>query len=283
MNIPEVVRCPKCGGAIEAGAMKCIACNAPCYAEYGRLSFISPDDRNAITRECGSDRENAVKNFFKRWPRFYSLFSRAISPVLFTGMTAPRFVRRYGPFKRLLNVGSGPTRLQTDVLNIDLFPFDGVDILTRAEALPFSENTFDAVCSDEVLEHVNDAQQVVQEIVRVTKIGGLIYLGVPFVFPYHPSPNDYRRWTIAGLCASVPNCRVVASGVMMGPTSGTMSIFAVWLATICSFGISPLRKILKYFFMIILSPLKLLDLVYARLPGAEETAAAVYVVCRKVS
>lgn len=47
------------------------------------------------------------------------------------------------------------------------------------EHLPFADDTFDAVLSNEVVEHVADDRQYVAEMVRVTKPGGRILLFCP--------------------------------------------------------------------------------------------------------
>jgi SAM-dependent methyltransferase len=47
------------------------------------------------------------------------------------------------------------------------------------EALPFPENTFDLILSHEVLEHVQDDQAVVNEIVRTLRPGGRLVLFCP--------------------------------------------------------------------------------------------------------
>lgn len=52
--------------------------------------------------------------------------------------------------------------------------FDGL-----AESLPFENDTFDIVTSFQVLEHVNDPGQAIDEMFRVTKPGGLIYGELP--------------------------------------------------------------------------------------------------------
>jgi SAM-dependent methyltransferase len=47
------------------------------------------------------------------------------------------------------------------------------------ERLPFPNNTFDLVLSHEVLEHVQDDQEAVREIIRTLKPGGRLVLFVP--------------------------------------------------------------------------------------------------------
>lgn len=47
------------------------------------------------------------------------------------------------------------------------------------EALPFPDNTFDLVLSNEVLEHVQDDRKAVEEIVRILQPGGRLVLFAP--------------------------------------------------------------------------------------------------------
>lgn len=68
----------------------------------------------------------------------------------------------------------------------------------KGEALPFADNSFDICYSTNVLEHVDDPQKVITEMVRVTKPGGIIQIVVPnygsffeghyamFYLPYQP-------------------------------------------------------------------------------------------------
>lgn len=247
----------------------------------GVPDFRSDEERRAAETDAASDRENAFKNFFKRWPRFYDQLALFVSPILFTGLTADAFVRRFTPSERVLNVGSGPTRLSPEIVNADLFPFRNVDVLTKAERLPFADAAFDGVVCDQVLEHVADPEAVLREITRVTKPGGLLYVGVPFIYPLHPSPKDFARWSVDGVRALLPAFAILESGAAMGPTSGLLTVLADWLALVLSFGIRPLRKALRYVCMLALFPFKYLDVIFARFPGAETIAATVYVVAKK--
>lgn len=62
--------------------------------------------------------------------------------------------------------------------------------------LPFDDETFDAVVSDQVLEHVEgDPWQAIAEIFRVMKTGGLSLQTTCFINPVHGAPSDFWRFT----------------------------------------------------------------------------------------
>jgi SAM-dependent methyltransferase len=278
------LRCARCRTPFGDQSRVCTTCGFV-YREYeGRPVFISDADMARAQEEQKSDGENAFKNFFKRWPRAYRLLVYLVAPVLFSGLSAKKFVEQLSePTERMLNVGSGSTQLHPKMLNVDIFPFQHVHILAQADALPFPDETFDVVVSEQMLEHVRRPYAVAKELERVTKKGGCIYTATPYMFPLHPSPKDYSRWSIDGLCELFDGCERVRAGILNGPVSGTLAVLAAGLATICSFGITPVRKVLHYAFMIVLSPIKLLDYLYARLPGAEDVAGGLWVVVRKTS
>lgn len=52
-------------------------------------------------------------------------------------------------------------------------------IVAAAEAIPYPNNYFDTILSHEVLEHVADDRQTIQEMVRVLKPGGRIIIFCP--------------------------------------------------------------------------------------------------------
>lgn len=72
------------------------------------------------------------------------------------------------------------------------------DVFGNAAKLPFLTNSFDAVACYEVLEHVRDPEEVMVEISRVLKPGGVAELSMPFLYPVHDAPHDYQRWTQHG-------------------------------------------------------------------------------------
>ena len=58
-----------------------------------------------------------------------------------------------------------------------------VTFVADAEKLPFDDDVFDKVICSEVLEHIVPYQQVIAEINRVLKIGGIAAISVPRFFP----------------------------------------------------------------------------------------------------
>jgi SAM-dependent methyltransferase len=52
-----------------------------------------------------------------------------------------------------------------------------------------------------VLEHVSDPALILAEAYRALAPNGMLVLSVPFFFPVHGDPDDFRRWTQQGLAA----------------------------------------------------------------------------------
>lgn len=101
-----------------------------------------------------------------------------------------------GDAPAVLDIGCGSSRIITDLKNAV-----GMDILQRklrwlkprhpslvrgsTFALPFKNDSFDAVINSEVIEHVPEAPDILDEMWRVLRPGGTLILGTP----------DYNRWS----------------------------------------------------------------------------------------
>ena len=66
---------------------------------------------------------------------------------------------------------------------------------------PFEDEAFDSILCNQVLEHVFNPDNFLQEINRVLKPGGKFLLTVPFVWDEHEQPYDYARYSSFGLRA----------------------------------------------------------------------------------
>jgi len=97
-----------------------------------------------------------------------------------------------------------------DYYSIELDRYDSqVDLFGDAQCLPFTEECIDAVLLFDVLEHIPDATAVFRELNRVLKKGGVILVQIPFIYPIHDAPFDFRRPTIHGLKSMAANAGLV--------------------------------------------------------------------------
>ena len=252
---------------------------SPVSTEQGVSNFLSKEQTAAV-RKCRVA-ESRFKDFFKRWPRLYEALFAMIGPSLLTGVSSKRFVQQLPAGSRVLSAGSGTRRLSASTVNVDLFAFNGVNVVADLSDLPFHTNVFDAVTCEQVLEHVQHPLAVVAELYRVVKPGGLIHVASPFLFPWHASPSDYTRWTQEGLRSLFPNCTVQQEGIMAGPFSALNAFLPAFLATLFCFGSVRLQSILQWMILIPCAPIKLLDIVFARMPGAKLCAANFFLIVRK--
>ena len=111
----------------------------------------------------------------------------------------------------LLDIGAGDRWLEKELSNSVKYtavdhPETGSklykaqpDIFTDAADLPFPNESFDNIACLEVLEHVPAPQQVLNEIFRVLKPGGKVWVSAPFLYPIHDAPFDFQRYSEFGL------------------------------------------------------------------------------------
>jgi SAM-dependent methyltransferase len=65
--------------------------------------------------------------------------------------------------------------------------------------VPVPGDSFDAVLSTQVLEHVQDPETYLAECFRVLRPGGRMLLSTHGIMVWHPDPVDHWRWTCGGL------------------------------------------------------------------------------------
>ena len=73
------------------------------------------------------------------------------------------------------------------------------DYFYDGNTFPFGDMIYDSVICNQVLEHVFNPNQFLNEILRVLKPGGNLLLTVPFVWDEHEQPWDYARYSSFGL------------------------------------------------------------------------------------
>lgn len=150
---------------------------------------------------------------------YYSLKYRRSSE----GLRSPRGVRRQlfneflarceGPCLQIAVKNQIGTKFGSNWISVDKYDsHDYIDRHDDVQDLGFDNASFNAAVCWSVLEHVPNPQKAVSELHRVLKAGGLIWVQLPFLFPYHFAPNDFWRVTPAGLRVWMENFEEIACG-----------------------------------------------------------------------
>jgi len=80
------------------------------------------------------------------------------------------------------------------ILNLDIKKGKCIDIVANAENMSMIEDcSISGVICISVLEHTFYPQKIIDEIYRILKPGGKVFLSIPWMFETHMEPNDYFR------------------------------------------------------------------------------------------
>lgn len=122
-------------------------------------------------------------------------------------------------FVELLADATGPVldngaggRKHRKVTALEYVPHPNNSVQADGLDLPFRDNTFELILSQAVLEHVKDPQRYVDEMVRVLRPGGLVYIEVAFMQPVHQAPWHFFNVTPFGLAHLCRDLDVIESG-----------------------------------------------------------------------
>lgn len=74
-----------------------------------------------------------------------------------------------------------------------------IDVFYDGKKIPFSDEYFDAVFSSEVFEHVFNIDEILKELYRVIKPGGVMLITCPFAICEHEVPHDFARYSSFGI------------------------------------------------------------------------------------
>jgi SAM-dependent methyltransferase len=119
----------------------------------------------------------------------------------------------------IISVGAGGDvseligrRIGTRVTEVDIDPARKPDIVADVcDMNMFADQSVDVIFMVEVLEHVKTPQLALDEMHRVLKPGGRLFLSTPFILPIHDAPYDFYRYTkfgLAHLCRGFQNVSI---------------------------------------------------------------------------
>ena len=165
---------------------------------------------------------------------------------------------------------------------VDIEPGDGVDIVADAHSLPMVEaNSVDCVLCVSFLYAARHPDQVIKEVHRVLKPGGILYVSVPYVFPRCSDPGDFYRFSYTGLEVLCEDFERLDSGFNRGPASTMHELIVRFLAMTFCFNRPALYAAGRYFFKWPLFWIKYLDRFMARYSMASEIYSGSYFIGRK--
>lgn len=98
--------------------------------------------------------------------------------------------------KNILDFGCGK-RKRPNAVGIDRNPRSDADVLHDLNQFPypFPDSHFDEIYCDNILEHLDDVIQVMIELHRIARPGGMVEITVPF-YPHRNANTDptHRHW-----------------------------------------------------------------------------------------
>lgn len=143
-----------------------------------------------------------------------------------------QFLLQNGQKETLLDLGCGPrpyfdlySTYFSKTIGADLadspFPKKGIDIYCPATKVPLPDNSIDVILCTEVLHDLPEPDEFFNEIKRLLKPGGYLFLTSPFVVPIVDGEYDHYRYTKHGL-----NYRITKSGLSTVSIEPVGDIFA---------------------------------------------------------
>ena len=281
-----LLRCPNCHSrnlvsvANEAG-LSCGSCGLTYPISFKRPVLLKQD--------------NDVFNVddYRNSPLFTPNFRKDFSyfiPAPSVNLSSERVLKNLRdllsalPSAVVLVVGGGRQRQWLDdrlgasdlikIIYTDIDVNADVDLFCDGHDLPFTDNTFDAVVTTAVLEHVLYPEKVVSEIFRVLKPGGKLYSELPFMQQVHEGAYDFTRYTLSGHRRLLNGFAEIESGMVAGP--GTAMVWTIENFVLAFFRRPLFRTGAKAMVRLLFFWFKYFDLVLKNRPEAMDGASCTY-------
>ena len=104
------------------------------------------------------------------------------------------------PDQVVLDLGAGNRDTpNTSVVRVDVVQTPFVDVVADAHRLPFRDASVDLIHGSAFVEHLRKPWIAAEEMARVLKPGGHVYLECNFVYPFHGYPGMYFNASIDGM------------------------------------------------------------------------------------
>jgi SAM-dependent methyltransferase len=179
-RIRRIVVCPACLGRLDdrRERLVCAACQTS-YPCLGDVPLFLASPRDYVDRTSQTGRTNRYT------PRSLEI------------------IRKNGERGGLvLDFGSGFPRdneFFEHVVLQEILHLPCTDVVSTTPRLPFPDDTFDAIVSESVFEHVLDPFAAARELCRVLAPGGEIHVQTAFLQVYHRDPDHYFNMSLPAI------------------------------------------------------------------------------------
>jgi SAM-dependent methyltransferase len=152
-----------------------------------------------------------LKQLFEKEQFYPSLLGLFINPFYFARKGLVENIESFSLFVtgKTLDVGCGSKPYQklfnvSEYIGLEIDSEHNrknkkADYFYQGDNFPFTDEEFDSVISNQVLEHIFNTDIFFSEINRVLKPQGVLLITVPFVWDEHEQPDDYARYSSFGL------------------------------------------------------------------------------------
>jgi len=254
-KIKHILMCPSCHGDLgyESNRALCLKCTKSYSIVNGKIYFIQVP--------TSSDSLDALKGKLKKLlgKYYYSIGIRFLAPTY--PFNYLKEIKKRAILDKLIvvDVGCGNHRIHPDIICLDMFDYEAVDVVCDLDHLPFRHGTVDVFASRSVIEHIPNPTHVIQKMYECTKQGGYSIHCIPFLFPFHASPHDFQRYTHKGLDKLFDVWNKVDQRNITGPVSAMLANTIEFLSILLSIGNKRLQPFLYLMFCLLLFPIKYLD------------------------
>jgi len=184
------------------------------------------------------------------------------------------------PADVLISIGGGPARPATHLINLNIAPFENVDLVGDAHRLPLADASTHAAYIEAVIEHLDHPEKAAAEIFRVLRPGGEVLAITPFMQGYHAYPDHFRNYTLPGhrRLFTEAGFEIVESGACVGPSFALGNALLTYISLYMAGWVGRLIKPLAIFFVLLL---RRRDQRLIQHPMAHYFASTTYLVARK--
>jgi SAM-dependent methyltransferase len=286
----EGLRCIFCHSSINL--QKKLTCNA-CGKDYpikGHIPIIIDDSKSIFTEKDFLE----DKQLFFESNKYHAILTKILPPLGINWKAKANYTKvaellgqqnqKTGIKNRVLIIGGGIkgngiepifNLSNTEIIESDVALEERTQIVFDSHQIPFHDNCFDLVICQAVLEHVINPSLCVQEIFRVLKNHGYVYVETPFMQQVHGGPYDFTRYTHSGHKLLLRNFKEIFSGSSMH--AGTAFYWSYYYLVQAIFGWNKYTKIIaKMFARITGFPFMFLDFLIPRKQRLEGSSGFFY-------